>query len=117
MLPQGGPNRKFQLAIPTYPSNMLQYRKKGEICNLDIGTNKEKMGTLKWPRFSKFYWPAGGGGEKELRFYEGWLAERGFFECRDRGAGRESGSSVAVFSNNQKPSFPTQANLEKKRPT
>lgn len=57
VLPRGGPNVKFQLAIPTYPSNMLQYRRKGEICNLDVGTNKEKMGTPKWPRFSEFYWP------------------------------------------------------------
>jgi len=44
---------------------------------------------------------------------------RGFLQgqCRDREGQGESGSSVVVFSNNQKPSFPSQANLEKKRPT
>lgn len=44
---------------------------------------------------------------------------RGFLQgqCRDRAGQGESGSSVVVFSNNQKPSFPSRANLEKQRPT
>lgn len=58
--PQGCPNRKFQLAISTYLSNMLQYRKKGGICNVGIGTQKEKVVTLEWPIFSGFYWQVGG---------------------------------------------------------
>lgn len=35
------------------------------------------MGTLKWPRFSKFYWLGGRGGGKDkvLCFYEDWLSE------------------------------------------
>lgn len=44
---------------------------------------------------------------------------RGFLQgqCRDRAGQGESGSSVVVFSNNQNPSFPSRANLEKQRPT
>lgn len=41
---------------------------------------------------------------------------KGFFVQGMKGRG-ESRSSVAVFSRNQKPSFPSQANLEKKCPT
>lgn len=76
VLSQGCPNTKFQLAIPTYLSNMLQYGKKGEVCNLDIGTNKENMATVKWPRFSGFYWLRGRRGEKVFCFCESWRSPR-----------------------------------------
>lgn len=47
---------------------MLQYGEKGEICNLDIGTHKENMATVKCPRLSGFYWLRAGSGEKVFCF-------------------------------------------------
>lgn len=43
---------------------------KGEICNLDIGTNKENTATVKWPRFSNFCWFGARSGEKVFCFCE-----------------------------------------------
>lgn len=79
---------------------------------MDIGTSKENMVALRWPAFSGFYW-RGGRGEEVLCFYEDWLSRRVSLVGQ---RGREL-SSVAVFSSNQKPSFPSQANLEKTCPT
>lgn len=58
----------------------------------------------------------GGRGEKVLCFYEDWLSHSVSLYGGTRGQG-EYRSSVAVFSSNQKPSFPWQSNLEKKCPT
>lgn len=99
---------------------MLQYGKKGEICNLDIGTNKENMATVKWPRLSGFYWLRGGSGEKVFCFCEDWQSPRiSLCACVCGGGtkGQAESRSSVVFSRNQKPSFPLQANLEKKCPT
>lgn len=57
--------------------------RKGGIRNLDIGTSKETMATVKRPRFSNFYWLGGGGREKVKA---GCL--EGFLCAGDEGAGR-----------------------------
>lgn len=83
---------------------------------MDIGTNKEKMVTQDGPDFPIAIGWGAGHGEKVLCFYEDWLSLSISLCGRTRGQG-EYRSSAAVFSSNQKPSFPSQANLEKKCPT
>ena len=50
--------------------------KKGKSATWDIGTNKENMATVKWPRFSGFYWLRGRSGEKVFCFCESWRSPR-----------------------------------------
>lgn len=57
-----------------------------------------------------------GSGEKVLCFYEDWLSHS-ISLCGGKRGRESTGLLLAVFSSNQKPSFPSQANREKKCPT
>lgn len=95
---------------------LICYNKgKRGICSVDIGTRKENMVTLRWPTFSRFCWRGWAWGGGALLLWRLAVAP-GFSVWWDKGAGSYQ-SSVAVFSSNQKPSFPSQANLEKTCPT
>lgn len=104
---QGCPNRKFQLATPTYLSHMLQYGEKGEICNLDIGTRKENMATVKCPRLSGFYWLRAGSGEKVFCFRKtGSLPRISLSVCvREGTRGRQSLGLLLYFLGIRSPPF------------
>lgn len=73
---------------------------------MDIGTNKENMVALKWPRFSDSHWRAGEDGEKQLCSGEGSLT--GF--CVGWGM---AGLLGLGFPSNWKPSLPPWIMLER----
>lgn len=99
LLTHGCPNRRGQLAIPTY---LTSYNTGEGTCNLDIGTSREKLETAEGLDFPSSV----GQGEGVLsRSHAAWLSQGSL--CV-RVEGHRAGSAVAVLLDNQKPSFTLQ---------